>query len=58
MRGQGGVYKGGVFLILGQQSKRQKITKIKYSVGLWWPPFDILHGTTTQKHAGMMEGMG
>jgi hypothetical protein len=34
----------------------QKITIIKYDKGLKWPPFDILHATTNQKHAGVMEG--
>ncbi len=34
----------------------KKITKIKYDEGLRWPPFDILHTTTNQKHAGVMEG--
>jgi hypothetical protein len=34
----------------------KKITKIKYNEGLRWPPFDILHATTNQNHAGMMEG--
>ncbi len=32
------------------------ITKIKYDEGFRWPPFDNLHATTNQKHAGMMEG--
>ncbi len=32
------------------------ITKIKYNEGLRWPPFDNLHATTNQKHAGVMEG--
>ncbi len=57
MCGQGGVYGGGVFLILGWQiEQQQKITKIKYNEGLRWPPFNILHATTNQKQAGMMEG--
>jgi hypothetical protein len=34
----------------------EKITKKKYDKGLRWPPFDILHATTNQKHAGMMKG--
>ena len=34
----------------------KKITKIKYDKGLRWPPFDILHTTTNQKHAGVTEG--
>jgi hypothetical protein len=34
----------------------KKITKIKYNEGLRWPPFDILHATTNQKQAGVMEG--
>jgi hypothetical protein len=32
------------------------ITKIKYDKGLGWPPFNNLHYTTNQKHAGVMEG--
>jgi hypothetical protein len=56
MRGQGGVYGGGVFLITGRQiEQRKKTTKIKYDKGLRWPPFDILHATTNQKQAGVME---
>jgi hypothetical protein len=35
---------------------KKKITKIKYQEGLIWPPFGILHATTNQKHAGVMEG--
>ncbi len=34
---------------------KKKITKIKYNKGLRWPPFDILHATTNQKQAGVME---
>jgi hypothetical protein len=34
----------------------EKITVIKYNEGLRWLPFDILHATTNQKHAGVMEG--
>jgi hypothetical protein len=34
----------------------KNITKIKYNEGLRWLPFDILHATTNQKQAGMMEG--
>ncbi len=57
MRSRGGVYGGGVFLILGWQiEQQQKITKIKYDKGLRWPQFNILHATTNQKQAGMMEG--
>ncbi len=56
MHGRGGVYGGGVFLISGRQIEGQKITKIKYNKGLRWPPFNILHATTNQKHAGMTEG--
>jgi hypothetical protein len=33
----------------------KKITKIKHNKGLRWPPFDILHATTNQKHVGMTE---
>jgi hypothetical protein len=32
------------------------ITKIKYDEGLRWLPFNNLHATTNQKHAGVMEG--
>ncbi len=32
------------------------ITKIKYNKGLRWQPFDNLHATTNQKHAGVTEG--
>jgi hypothetical protein len=32
------------------------ITKKKYDEGLRWPPFNNLHATTNQKHAGVMEG--
>jgi hypothetical protein len=34
----------------------KKITTIKYNAGLRWPLFDILHATTNQKQAGVMEG--
>ncbi len=34
----------------------KKITEIKSDEGLRWPPFNILHATTNQKHAGVMEG--
>ncbi len=47
---------GGVFLIFGRQIERQKNYKNKYDKGLRWPPFDILHATTNQKQAGVMEG--
>jgi hypothetical protein len=56
MRGRGGVYEGGVFLFWGGELNNRKITKIKYNEGLRWPPFDILHATTNQKQAGVMEG--
>ncbi len=36
----------------------KKITKIKYNKGRRWPPFDILHATTNQRHAGVMKGEG
>jgi hypothetical protein len=32
------------------------IAKIKYHEGLRWLPFDNLHATTNQKHAGVTEG--
>ncbi len=42
---------GGVsFLFWGGELKKQ------INEGLRWPPFDILHATTNQKHAGMTEG--
>ncbi len=48
---------GGVFLISGQRIERQKkLQKLKYDKGLRWPPFDILHATTNQKHAVVMKG--
>ena len=57
MRGRGGVYGGGVFLIWGRRIERQKkITKIKYDEDLRWLLFKIFHATTNQKQAGMMEG--
>ncbi len=34
----------------------KKNYKIKYDKGLRWPPFNILHATTNQKHAGVMKG--
>ncbi len=58
MRRRGGVYGGGVFLFLEQRIEQQKITEIKSDEGLRWPPFDILHATTNQKHAGVTEGGG
>ncbi len=36
----------------------KKITEIKSDKGFRWPPFDILHATTNQKYAGVMEGDG
>jgi hypothetical protein len=47
---------GTAFLFWGRQIKRQKNTKIKYSKGLRWLPFNILHATTNHKHTGLMEG--
>jgi hypothetical protein len=48
---------GGVFyLFRGGKMNDKKITKIKYDKGLRWPPFNILHATTNQKQAGVMEG--
>ncbi len=29
---------------------------MKYNEGLRWLPFNILHATTNQKHAGVMKG--
>ncbi len=57
MHGQGEVYEGGVFLILGQQIERQKkLQQVKYDKGLGWLSFDILFATTNQKHVGVTEG--
>ncbi len=36
----------------------KKITEMKSDKGLRWLPFDILHATTNQKHAGVMKGDG
>ncbi len=47
---------GGGVLFRGSELNNKKVTKIKYDKGLRWPPFDILHATTNQKHAGVMEG--
>ncbi len=47
---------GKFFLFRGGKLNDKKITKIKYNEGLRWPPFDILHATTNQKQAGVMEG--
>jgi hypothetical protein len=48
---------GGVFFLFwGNKLNNKKITKIKYNKGLRWLLFDILHTTTNQKHAGVMEG--
>ncbi len=33
----------------------EKNYRNKYDKGLIWPPFDILHATTNQKQAGVME---
>jgi hypothetical protein len=45
---------GGVFLFFqGSESKDEKNYRNKICR---WPPFDILHATTNQKHAGMTEG--
>ncbi len=48
----------GVFFLFqgGELNNEKKVTKIMYNEGLRWPPFDILHTTTNQKHAGVMEG--
>ncbi len=48
MRGRGGLYGVGVFLVRGGKLNDEKITEIKYDEGLRWPPFDILHATTDQ----------
>jgi hypothetical protein len=48
---------GGVFFLFrGSELNNKKIKKIKYNEGLRWPPLDILHATTNQKHMGVMEG--
>ncbi len=57
MRGWVGVYGGGCFSYFRAANQTTiKFSKIKYDEGLRWPPFDILHATTNQKHAGVMEG--
>ncbi len=59
MRNWGGVYGGGVFLILGRQiERRKKIAKIKYDEGLTIDGrgLKFCHATTNQKHTGVMEG--
>jgi hypothetical protein len=48
---------GGVlFLFWGCKLNNKKITKIKYNKGLRWPPFNILHAKTNQKHTSVTEG--
>ncbi len=47
---------GMFFLFWGGKVNDKKITKIKNGEGFRWPPFDILHATTNQKHAGLTEG--
>jgi hypothetical protein len=48
---------GGVFFLFrGSKLNYKKNTKIKYNEGHRWPPFDILHAKTNQKHVGMTEG--
>jgi hypothetical protein len=47
---------GDFFIFWGGELNGEKITKIKYDQGLRWPPFNILHATTNQKLAGVMEG--
>ncbi len=56
MRGQGGAKGGVFFLFRGGKLNNNKNTKIKYIKGLGWPPFNILHATTNQKHVGVTEG--
>ncbi len=57
MHGWGGVYDGGGgFLFWGGELNNKKITRIKYNKGLRWLPLDILHATTNEKHASMIEG--
>ncbi len=40
----------------GGKLNDKKNTKIKYNEGLRWPPFNILHATTNQKHVDVTEG--
>ncbi len=47
---------GAGFLFWGGKLNDKKNTKIKYDKGLRWPPYNILHATTNQKQAGVMEG--
>jgi hypothetical protein len=57
MRGRGGVYGGGCFLISGQQIERQKkITKINTTKALDGHRSIFCHATTNQKHVGVTEG--
>jgi hypothetical protein len=44
------------FLFWGGELNDKKITKIKYNEGFTWPPFNILHTKTNQKHVGVTEG--
>jgi hypothetical protein len=55
-RRQGGVYGGVLSLCLGWKIKQQQKYKNNTYHGLRWPPFDILHTTTNQKHAGVTGG--
>jgi hypothetical protein len=48
---------GGMFFYFGVANQAiENITQIKYNKGIRWPPFNILHATTNQKHTGVTEG--
>ncbi len=57
MRGRGGEYGGGVFLILGWRiERRKKLQKLNITKALDRRRSIFCHTTTNQKHAGVMEG--
>ncbi len=57
MRGRGGEYGGGVFLILGRRIERQKkLQKLNMMKALDGCCLIFCHATTNQKHVGVTEG--
>jgi hypothetical protein len=44
-----------LFRCSGRQIEQQQNYKNKIQSDLRWPPFDVLHATTNQKHADMTE---
>jgi hypothetical protein len=57
MRGRGGVYGGGVFLISGRQiERRKKLQKYNTTKALDGCRSIFCHATTDQDHAGVTEG--